>query len=174
MRSAIAPPPEGVSTEISCSQRTCRITAVWKREVDHDRVQVHQDSQLRGGPATSTTASSVRLLSQGRYWLFDPLGKVRVDVVSQRDPWLVHEKLDVIVKSGVLKDRAMVLDLKDYQRRWSGSTAGSAMSCRRACTPTGPACAMWRSSWLMRGRSASSTRICRSSPARRCRSACWS
>src|SRR5580658_4443256 len=56
------------------------------------------------------------LLNEGRYWLFDPLGKVRVDVVSQRDPWLVHEKLDVIVKSGALKDRAMVLDLKDYQR----------------------------------------------------------
>jgi hypothetical protein len=56
------------------------------------------------------------LLNEGHYSLFDPLGKVRVDVVSQRDPWLVHEKLDVIVKSGVLKDRAVVLDLKDYQR----------------------------------------------------------
>jgi regulator of protease activity HflC (stomatin/prohibitin superfamily) len=57
-----------------------------------------------------------RLLTEGRYWLFDPMGKVQVSVVSQRDPWLVHEKLDVIVKSGVLKDRAVVLDLKDYQR----------------------------------------------------------
>ena len=36
--------------------------------------------------------------------------------MSQRDPWLVHDKLDVIVKSGALKDRAVVLDLKDYQR----------------------------------------------------------
>ena len=34
----------------------------------------------------------------------------------------------------------MVLDLKDYERAWSGSTAASATSCRRACTPTGPAC----------------------------------
>ena len=33
-----------------------------------------------------------------------------------REPWLVHEKLDVIVKSGALKDRAVVLDLKDYER----------------------------------------------------------
>ena len=29
-----------------------------------------------------------RLLTAGRHWLFDPLWKVRVDVVSQRDPWL--------------------------------------------------------------------------------------
>ena len=56
------------------------------------------------------------LLTKGRHWLFDPLGKVRVEIVSQRDPWLVHEKLDVIVKSGALADRAIVLDLKDYER----------------------------------------------------------
>ena len=56
------------------------------------------------------------LLEAGRYWFFDPLGRVAVDVVSQRAPWLVHEKLDVIVKSGVLTDRAKVLDLKDYER----------------------------------------------------------
>jgi regulator of protease activity HflC (stomatin/prohibitin superfamily) len=56
------------------------------------------------------------LLPTGRYWLFDPLWKVQVDVVSQRAPWLVHEKLDVIVKSGALAGRAEVVDLKDYQR----------------------------------------------------------
>ncbi len=56
------------------------------------------------------------LLSKGRHWFFDPLGKVRVDVVSMRDPAVVHNKLDMIVKSGVLADRAVVLDLKDYQR----------------------------------------------------------
>ncbi len=56
------------------------------------------------------------LLGAGRHWFFDPLGKVKVEVVSQRDPWLVHEKLDVIVKSGALEDRAVVLDLKDYER----------------------------------------------------------
>lgn len=56
------------------------------------------------------------LLAQGRHWLFDLLGKVRVEIVSMRDPWLVHEKLDVIVKSGALKDPAVVLDLKDYER----------------------------------------------------------
>jgi regulator of protease activity HflC (stomatin/prohibitin superfamily) len=56
------------------------------------------------------------LLRAGEHWFFDPLGKVQVDVVSQRDPWLVHEKLDLIVKSGELKDRAIVLDLQDHER----------------------------------------------------------
>ncbi|MCC7421559.1 MAG: slipin family protein [Planctomycetaceae bacterium] len=56
------------------------------------------------------------LVPAGSHWFFDPLGKVRVDVVSQRDPWLVHEKLDLIVKSGALEGRAIVLDLKDHER----------------------------------------------------------
>lgn len=56
------------------------------------------------------------LLGAGRHWFLDPLGKVRVEVVSQRAPWLVHDKLDVIVKSGALGQRAVVLDLKDHQR----------------------------------------------------------
>ena len=56
------------------------------------------------------------LLSEGRHWLFDPLLKHRVEVVSKRDPWLVHDKLDMIVKSGALGDRATVVDLKDHQR----------------------------------------------------------
>ncbi len=56
------------------------------------------------------------LLDAGTHWLFDPLWRVRVEVVSQRDPWLVHDKLDMIVKSGALADRAQVLDLKDHER----------------------------------------------------------
>jgi regulator of protease activity HflC (stomatin/prohibitin superfamily) len=56
------------------------------------------------------------LLGVGRHWFFDPLGKVKVEVVSQRAPWLTHEKLDVIVRSGALAGRAAVLDLKDRQR----------------------------------------------------------
>ncbi len=44
------------------------------------------------------------LLGKGRHWFADPLGKVQVDVVSLRAPWLVHDKLDVIVRSGALKD----------------------------------------------------------------------
>ena len=37
-------------------------------------------------------------------------------MVALRAPWLVHEQLDVIVKSGALRDRAVVLDLMDHQR----------------------------------------------------------
>ena len=57
-----------------------------------------------------------RLLAPGRHWLFDPLGNVRVDIASLRDAWLMHQQLDMIVKAGVLGDRAVVLDLKDHQR----------------------------------------------------------
>jgi hypothetical protein len=56
------------------------------------------------------------VLGEGRHWFFDPLLKVRVDVVSLRDAWLAHEKLDMIARSGALEGRAIVLDLKDHQR----------------------------------------------------------
>src|SRR5262245_63956151 len=56
------------------------------------------------------------LLEPGWHWFIDPLFRVRVEIVSQRAPWLVHEKLDVIVKSGALAERAVVIDLKDYER----------------------------------------------------------
>lgn len=58
----------------------------------------------------------VDLVETGWHWFFDPFGEIRVDVVSQRDPWLVHDKLDLIVKSGALADRAIVLDLNDAER----------------------------------------------------------
>ena len=62
---------------------------------------------LRGGARFGTACSENGefrgLVEAGTRWFFDPLGKVRVDVVSQRDPWLVHEKLDLIVKSGAIK-----------------------------------------------------------------------
>ncbi len=56
------------------------------------------------------------LLGEGVYWFFDPLMKHRVDVVSKRDPELVHDKLDVLVKVDALGEHAVVLDLKDHQR----------------------------------------------------------
>ena len=71
---------------------------------DHEAGLYFHDGAFRG------------LLEPGRHWLFDPLGRVRVEVVSQRAPWLVHEQLDVIVKSGALDGRAVVVDLKDYER----------------------------------------------------------
>lgn len=63
-----------------------------------------QDREFRG------------LLDAGRHRFFDPLFKVYVDVQSLRHAQIHHEQLDVIVKSGALKERAVVLDLKDHQR----------------------------------------------------------
>jgi regulator of protease activity HflC (stomatin/prohibitin superfamily) len=56
------------------------------------------------------------LLGPGAHWFFDPFGKVAVEVVSRRAPFLAHEKLDLIVKSGELKGYADVLDLRDGER----------------------------------------------------------
>jgi regulator of protease activity HflC (stomatin/prohibitin superfamily) len=56
------------------------------------------------------------ILEAGRYWTFDPFFRKNVEVVSQRDPWLWHEYLDAIVKSGALTGQAEVVDLKDHQR----------------------------------------------------------
>jgi regulator of protease activity HflC (stomatin/prohibitin superfamily) len=56
------------------------------------------------------------LLGAGTHWLCDPFFKAQVEIVDQRTPWLTHDKLDLIVKSGQLEGRATVLDLKDYER----------------------------------------------------------
>ena len=56
------------------------------------------------------------LLDAGCRWFFDPLGKVNVEVVSRRAPWLCHKELDAIVRSGKLDVQAEVVDLKDHQR----------------------------------------------------------
>ncbi len=58
----------------------------------------------------------VGLLSAGKHLVWTRLGKVRVRIVSKRDPWIVDEQLDVIVKSGKLAGKAEVIDLKDHQR----------------------------------------------------------
>jgi regulator of protease activity HflC (stomatin/prohibitin superfamily) len=56
------------------------------------------------------------LLEAGRHWFIDPLGKLRASVADLRDPWLKHKDLDLIVKTGTLKDKAIVLDLDDRER----------------------------------------------------------
>jgi regulator of protease activity HflC (stomatin/prohibitin superfamily) len=56
------------------------------------------------------------LLVAGTHWFFDPLTKVAVEIVSRRAPFLAHDKLDLIVKSGELKGYAEVLDLQDDER----------------------------------------------------------
>jgi regulator of protease activity HflC (stomatin/prohibitin superfamily) len=58
----------------------------------------------------------VRLLGPGRHFLADPGRHLRIEKVSIRRPWLVHNDLEMIVKSGVLDGQAMSLDLKDHER----------------------------------------------------------
>jgi regulator of protease activity HflC (stomatin/prohibitin superfamily) len=70
----------------------------------HEKGLFFKDKEFRG------------ILDEGSHWFLDPLLKVRVDVVSQRDPWLVHRDLDLVVKSGLLEKEAVVLDLKDHER----------------------------------------------------------
>ena len=73
--------------------------------INHDEVGL----QFRDGEFRS-------LLATGVYWLYDPFDKLQVDIVSQREPSLVHDKLDVIVKSGALDSKAVVVDLQQSQR----------------------------------------------------------
>lgn len=56
------------------------------------------------------------VLKPGVYWYFDPLVKLRADIVSPREVWLAHKDLDLIVKSGKLGDEAIVADLRDHER----------------------------------------------------------
>jgi regulator of protease activity HflC (stomatin/prohibitin superfamily) len=58
----------------------------------------------------------VGLVGPGVYWRFDPLGRERIDVVSQRAPWLLHDQLDLIVAGKALDGKAVVLDLADHER----------------------------------------------------------
>ena len=56
------------------------------------------------------------LLETGVHWFVDPLNRVRVDVLSRRDPWIMHADLDLLIRAGVLEDRAEIVDLTDDQR----------------------------------------------------------
>ncbi len=71
---------------------------------EHERGLLFRDGQFE------------RVLLPGRHWVWDPLFKVDVDVVSVRNVWLDHKDLDVIARSGALGDEARVVDLKDHQR----------------------------------------------------------
>jgi regulator of protease activity HflC (stomatin/prohibitin superfamily) len=58
----------------------------------------------------------IRLLDKGRYWILNLNMSKRIEVVSTKDIYLMHRDLDIIAQSGLLKDRAIVLDIKDTQR----------------------------------------------------------
>ncbi|HEX6901632.1 MAG TPA: slipin family protein [Thermoanaerobaculia bacterium] len=57
-----------------------------------------------------------RMLTPGRHFVFDPLGRKTLERVSVRQVPFMHRDLDVIVRSGALAGQALVLDLKDHER----------------------------------------------------------
>ncbi len=67
------------------------------------------------------------ILEKGTHWFIDPLGKVAVDIVSRRNTWLVHEKLDLIVKSGRSGTAPWSWTSRTTSGPSSGSTTGSAI-----------------------------------------------
>ena len=47
-----------------------------------------------------------KMLGPGRYWVFDPLFRVRVEKFSVRQIWLESPDLEVVVRDGALPDGA--------------------------------------------------------------------
>lgn len=58
----------------------------------------------------------IRLLNKGIHWFSNFNWSKRIDVVSTKQVYLVHKDLDIIVQSGLLKDQAIILDIKDTER----------------------------------------------------------
>ena len=56
------------------------------------------------------------VLRPGVHWMWDPLRKLRIDVVSVRNAWIQHRDLDLIARSRELRYEARVVDLKDHER----------------------------------------------------------
>jgi len=56
------------------------------------------------------------VLGPGVHFYLDPLFKLNCEVAAVRAPWIVHDQLDVIVRSGALRREARVLDLKAHER----------------------------------------------------------
>ncbi|MEO0814569.1 MAG: SPFH domain-containing protein, partial [Myxococcota bacterium] len=58
----------------------------------------------------------VRMLPGQDTWLFDPSGKLRVEVMSTRSPWIQSADLDVLIKANAFGDEAEVIELNDHER----------------------------------------------------------
>lgn len=57
-----------------------------------------------------------KILEPGKHWCIDLTRKTRVDIVSQRDPWLIHGDIDLLISSGQLGEDARVIELTDNER----------------------------------------------------------
>lgn len=56
------------------------------------------------------------VLNSGAHWRIDLSGRDAVETVSARLPWLIHDRLDLMVKSGLLPGEVRVLNLDSHQR----------------------------------------------------------
>ncbi|MBL7647967.1 MAG: slipin family protein [Candidatus Hydrogenedentes bacterium] len=86
------------------------ITAIKERILKRVHVRKHEFG-LRVDEGEFT-----KVLGPGVYRVIDPMNRVTVDIASERDVYLQHRQLDVIVKSGALEGRALVLELQDNER----------------------------------------------------------
>ncbi len=85
--------------------RTLRLVGMKRFRIrEHERGVLWQDGEAR------------RVLGPGAHWFFDPFGRVAVDIHDRRLPWLPNEGLDLLLRSGILRDEAEALDLLDHQR----------------------------------------------------------
>ena len=57
-----------------------------------------------------------RLIDGGKHVMWHDGDDVRIDLRSQREACLIHNELEEIVRSGLLEDKVVVLDLKDNER----------------------------------------------------------
>lgn len=56
------------------------------------------------------------MLGPGIHWVLDPLFRTRVDILSTREPEIMHDELEAVVRSGQLKGEATVVRLGDTER----------------------------------------------------------
>jgi regulator of protease activity HflC (stomatin/prohibitin superfamily) len=71
---------------------------------EHERGLVFREGAFEG------------VLRPGVHWLWDPLLRLEVDVVSTRDGWIEHAELDLIARSRAVRSEALIVDLKDHER----------------------------------------------------------
>ncbi|HEX7151210.1 MAG TPA: slipin family protein [Thermoanaerobaculia bacterium] len=58
----------------------------------------------------------IGVLQPGVHWKLDPRFRLHMDRVATRDAWLTHKSMALIIRSGLLGDDAIALELADHQR----------------------------------------------------------
>jgi regulator of protease activity HflC (stomatin/prohibitin superfamily) len=72
--------------------------------LEHERALVFKNGALE------------EVLQPGVHWRLDPLFRLKAEVVSIRNGWLIHPDVELLVKSGRLGADVRVVDLKTHQR----------------------------------------------------------